>query len=90
MFGWLQKRLEDVLEAIKLIQWASQCKQTNAEINEESKKALKSYEASILEYEAKLQTLKASLEKEKINAAEINTKTPSKESQNCFPNYNTL
>ncbi|OMO65712.1 Phospholipase-like protein [Corchorus olitorius] len=66
--GWLQKRLKEVLEAIDLIQRASQCKQKN----EESKKALKSYEASILEYEAKLQNLKekACLEKENINATE--------------------
>ncbi|OMO70313.1 Disease resistance protein [Corchorus capsularis] len=66
--GWLQKRLEEVLDAIDLIQRASQCKQKM----EESKKALKSHEASILEYEAKLHNFKekASLEKEKINETE--------------------
>ncbi|XVE82552.1 hypothetical protein DITRI_Ditri16bG0014400 [Diplodiscus trichospermus] len=73
--GWLQKRLEEILEAIELIKQSSQFKESrkrSAQIIQESERALKRYEARILEHEAKIQALKekAELEKIKMDAAQ--------------------
>ena len=73
--GWLHKRLEEILEAIEMIKQSAQFKENrerNAEIIQESKRALESYKARILVHEAQIQALKekASLEKEKMDAAQ--------------------
>ena len=73
--GWLHKRLEEILEAIEVIKRSSQFKESrerNAQIIQESKRALESYGARILVHEAQIQALKekARLEKEKMDAAQ--------------------
>ncbi|XP_022741806.1 uncharacterized protein LOC111293278 [Durio zibethinus] len=88
--GWLQKRLEEILEVIKLIKQSSQLKESrgrNAQIIQESKRALKSYEARILVHEAEIEALKekASLEKEKMNAAQVEDRIITQRVSNLKP-----
>ncbi|XVF59694.1 hypothetical protein PTKIN_Ptkin07bG0296600 [Pterospermum kingtungense] len=72
---WLQKRLEEILEAIEFIKQSSCFKESmerNAQTIQKSKRALRIYEGRMLTRKAQIRALKekASLEKEKMDAAE--------------------